>query len=116
MLDMAIYHFDQLRGAIGFEPVEVTAKSGIRMELVCRATPLRRRYSARGRRGAVYTGSWVSQGWQTTWDGDWRIQGSEGELHWADNPSRSCRRACSRPYSCQARGRRRDGLASICCR
>jgi predicted dehydrogenase len=34
---------------------------------------------------AVYSGSWVSQGWQTTWDGDWRIQGSEGEIHWADN-------------------------------
>jgi predicted dehydrogenase len=33
----------------------------------------------------VYTGSWVSRGWQTTWDGDWRIQGSEGEIHWADN-------------------------------
>jgi predicted dehydrogenase len=27
----------------------------------------------------------VSRGWQTSWDGDWRIQGGDGEIHWAEN-------------------------------
>lgn len=86
VLDMAIHHFDQLRGAAGFEPAEVTARSW---------NPSWSWFDGdasvnavfRGASGAVavYTGSWVSQGWETSWDGDWHIQGSEGEIHWAEN-------------------------------
>ncbi|HWJ75423.1 MAG TPA: Gfo/Idh/MocA family oxidoreductase [Kaistia sp.] len=86
VVDMAIHHFDQLRGTAGFEPVEVTARSWNPkwswFDGDASATATFR--SASGA-VAVYSGSWVSQGWQTTWDGDWRIQGTEGEIHWADN-------------------------------
>lgn len=86
VLDMAIHHFDQLRGSLGFEPTEVTATSwNPRWSWfdgdACANAVLR---SATGA-VAVYSGSWVSQGWETTWDGDWHIQGAEGELHWANN-------------------------------
>ncbi|MBB5755174.1 Gfo/Idh/MocA family protein [Prosthecomicrobium pneumaticum] len=86
VVDMAIHHFDQLRGSIGFEPVEVTARSWnpkwswFDGDAAATAT-----FRSASGAVAVYSGSWVSQGWQTTWDGDWRIQGTEGELHWADN-------------------------------
>lgn len=86
ILDMAIHHFDQLRGLVGFEPVEVRAQSWnppwswFAGDAVASAI-----FKSQGGATAVYTGSWVSQGWQTTWDGDWRIQGREGEIHWANN-------------------------------
>jgi predicted dehydrogenase len=86
ILDMAIHHFDQLRGTVGFEPTEVTARSWnpkwswFKGDASATAT-----FRSASGAVAVYSGSWVSQGWQTTWDGDWRIQGSEGELHWSDN-------------------------------
>jgi predicted dehydrogenase len=86
VLDMAIHHFDQLRGTVGFEPVEVTARSwnpkwswfdGDAMASAI--------FRAANGAVATYSGSWVSRGRDTTWDGDWRIEGTEGELHWADN-------------------------------
>jgi predicted dehydrogenase len=86
LTDMAIHHFDQMRGIVGLEPVRISARSwnpnwswfssnavaSVLVEMSNQAT-------------AAYTGSWVSQGWETTWDGDWRIQGTEGEIHWANN-------------------------------
>ena len=86
ILDMAIHHFDQLRGTVGFEPVEVTARSwnpkwswfdGDAMASAI--------FRAESGAVATYAGSWVAQGADTTWDGDWRIEGTEGEIHWADN-------------------------------
>lgn len=86
IVDMAIHHFDQIRGILGLNPVKVTAQSwnpgwswfqgnaaaSVLFEM---------------ENGAIvsYTGSWVSRGWETTWDGDWRIQGDGGEIHWANN-------------------------------
>jgi predicted dehydrogenase len=86
ILDMAIHHFDQLRGSLGFEPIEVTAKSWNPSWSWFDGDPCANAvFRAKDGAVAVYTGSWVSRGWQTTWDGDWRIQGTDGELHWADN-------------------------------
>jgi predicted dehydrogenase len=86
LLDMAIHHFDLLRGIVGFEPSEASASSWNPPWSwfdgdACANAVFR---SADGAT-AVYHGSWVSRGWQTSWDGDWRIQGDEGEIHWAEN-------------------------------
>ncbi len=84
--DMAIHHFDQMRGILGLEPVRITARSwnpkwswfagdavaSVLVEMSNQAM-------------VSYTGSWVSQGWETTWDGDWKIQGEGGEITWANN-------------------------------
>lgn len=86
VLDMAIHHFDLLRGALGFEPATVTARSWnpswswFRGDACANVV-----FEAADGAVAVYGGSWVSRGWETTWDGDWRIQGVDGEIHWADN-------------------------------
>jgi predicted dehydrogenase len=86
ILDMAIHHFDQLRGTVGFEPTEVTARSwNPKWSWFAGDASATATFRSASGAVAVYSGSWVSQGWQTTWDGDWRIQGSEGELHWSDN-------------------------------
>jgi predicted dehydrogenase len=89
VLDMAIHHFDQLRGLVGFEPVEVRAQSWNPPWSWFAGDPVANAvFTAQNGATAVYTGSWVSQGWQTTWDGDWRIQAREGEIHWKDNQIR----------------------------
>lgn len=84
--DMSVHHFDQIRGILGLDPVKITANSWntkwSRFAGNACASVLFEMEN-----GAVvsYTGSWISAGWETTWDGDWRIQGEGGELHWADN-------------------------------
>lgn len=84
--DMAIHHFDQIRGILGLEPVKITAVSWnprwSRFAGNAAATVL---FEMSNGARVSYTGSWVSRGWETTWDGDWRIQGDGGEIHWADN-------------------------------
>ena len=84
--DMAVHHFDQIRGVLGLEPEAVTASSWnppwtwFKGDAAANVV-----FRMRGGARVVYTGSWVSRGWQTTWDGDWHIQGSSGEIHWAEN-------------------------------
>lgn len=86
ILDMAIHHLDQVRGVVGLEPARLRARSWnpswsrfrgnasalIEMETVDGAH-------------VVYTGSWCSNGVETTWDGSWDIQGTRGGIVWANN-------------------------------
>jgi len=86
IVDMAIHHFDFIRGVLGLEPSTVWASSfnpswsrfqGNASAVAKFATP----------EGAtvVYTGSWSSRGPATSWDGDWDIQGTRGALKWSKN-------------------------------
>ncbi|MGA1836619.1 Gfo/Idh/MocA family oxidoreductase [Herbiconiux sp. 11R-BC] len=86
IVDMAIHHFDFVRGVFGLEPVRVRARSfnpswswfaGNASALVEFETA----------DGAVvsWTGSYVSRGPLTTWDGSWDVHGTRGSLHWAAN-------------------------------
>lgn len=86
IVDMAVHHFDQIRGTLGLEPVEVRARSfnppwswfrGDASANVEFAT----------REGAIvsYTGSWVSRIPPSTWDGDWDIHGDRGAIRWSAN-------------------------------
>lgn len=86
ILDMAVHHLDQLRGIVGLEPARLRARSW---------NPSWSRF--RGNASAliemetldgahvVYTGSWCSNGLETTWDGSWDIQGTRGGIVWANN-------------------------------
>lgn len=81
LLDMAIHHFDLARYFTGLDPVDVWCEE----------------YSPAGswNRGAAaavcvfrmsngvrftYRGNWCAEGVQTSWNGDWRIVGTEGTL------------------------------------
>jgi predicted dehydrogenase len=84
--DMAVHHLDQIRGVAGLEPKVLRASSW---------NPSWSRFSGNAcclieietDEGAevVYTGSWVSHGKHTTWDGAWDIQGDRGGLLWSEN-------------------------------
>ncbi len=81
IVDMSIHHFDLIRFMTGLDPVAVYAKE----------------YSPKGSwykgdvaavavfemtRGVVFTyrGSWCSEGFATSWNGNWRIIGDKGTL------------------------------------
>lgn len=84
--DMAIHHFDQIRGILGLEPVSVMATSWNPKWSIFDSNAIANViFEMEGGVMVNYTGSWVSRGWETTWDGDWRIQGDDGEIHWANN-------------------------------
>jgi predicted dehydrogenase len=86
IVDMAIHHFDQIRGILSLDPVSVAAHSWnppwSRFKGNACTNAL---FKMQGGANVIYNGSWVSQGWETTWDGEWRIQGDEGEIIWKDN-------------------------------
>jgi len=84
--DMAIHHFDQIRGILGLNPVSVHAKSwNPKWSRFKGNACVNVTFEMENGTMVVYNGSWVSSGWQTTWDGDWRIQGHDGEIHWSNN-------------------------------
>lgn len=84
--DMSIHHFDQMRGILGLDPVKVLAYSWNPKWTWFKGNPVATVIFEMNN-GAVitYTGSWVSRGWETTWDGEWRIQGDGGEIYWGNN-------------------------------
>ena len=81
--DMAIHHFDLIRGILELEPVRVLATS---------FNPSWSEYAGNAAAtalletedGAVvtYTGSWVPRGRVTGWDGVWEIVGENGSILW----------------------------------
>jgi len=81
LIDMAIHHFDLMRYFIGEDPVEVFAES---------YNPYWSWFSGDACLNVIfkfeddvyvnYSGSWVSKGKQTTWNGDWEIYGEKGTL------------------------------------
>jgi len=81
LIDMAIHHFDLMRYFVGKDPVEVFAES---------YNPYWSWFSGDACLNVIfkfeddihinYSGSWVSEGKQTTWGGDWEIYGEKGTL------------------------------------
>jgi len=86
ILDMAIHTFDQARFIIGADPVSVYCQE---------FNPLGSWY--KGNSSAVcifefsngcifsYNGSWSAEGFNTSWESDWRLQASLGTAKWNGN-------------------------------
>ena len=84
--DMAIHHFDLIRGILGVEPVRVQATS---------YNPSWSEFAGNAATTAVfesengttitYAGSWAPRGGVTGWDGVWEILGEDGAIHWDGN-------------------------------
>ena len=90
LVDMAVHHLDQARGLLAGRPAEVRALSfnpswspfaGNAAALV----------GVVANDGAVvsYSGTWVGRGPETSWDGDWFLQGAKGALAWSGEGVRS---------------------------
>lgn len=86
IVDMAVHHLDQIRGLLGVEPVRLRARSWNPSWSRFRgnASCLIELEADEGAQ-VIYTGSWSSTGTQTTWDGDWDIQGAAGGILWEQN-------------------------------
>ncbi|TFB74999.1 Gfo/Idh/MocA family oxidoreductase [Cryobacterium glaciale] len=86
IVDLAIHHFDYIRGIFGLEPATVRARS---------FNPSWSRFDGNATAfvefetvsGAMisYTGSWDSRRPHTSWDGTWEIHGSHASLLWEYN-------------------------------
>jgi predicted dehydrogenase len=84
--DMSIHHFDQIRHLLGVEPVSVTATSWNPKWSWFKGNAVAQiRFEMSNGAKILYNGNWVSTGSQTTWDGDWNIQGDGGEVFWSNN-------------------------------
>ena len=81
--DMAIHHFDLVRGVLGVEPVRVQATSfnppWSEFGGNAAATVV---FQTDGGIAITYTGSWAPRGRVTGWDGMWEILGESGSIRW----------------------------------
>ena len=83
LVDMAIHQFDAVRYLIDADPVSVScvtwnpAWSWYRGDAAATAE-----FEFEGDVRYIYTGSWCSPGLETSWNGSWRVSGSEGSAQW----------------------------------
>ncbi|ROQ41494.1 putative dehydrogenase [Frondihabitans sp. PhB188] len=88
LLDMAIHPFDSVRYLLGTEPVSVYCES---------YNPSWSWYSGDAAATALfefeggvryeYDGSWCSPGFETSWNGSWRVSGEHGSALWNGDDS-----------------------------
>ncbi|HEY7003726.1 MAG TPA: Gfo/Idh/MocA family oxidoreductase [Gaiellaceae bacterium] len=89
LVDMAVHHLDQARGLLAGEAAEVRALS-FNPSWSPFAGNAAAFVQVVAGEGAVvsYAGTWVGQGPETTWDGDWFLQGENGALRWSGDEVR----------------------------
>lgn len=83
LIDMAIHHFDTMRYLFNSNPLSIYCETWKPKWSWFKGDPCAT-VTIKMENGVylTYVGSWVSLGWETTWDGDWRIECSEGGIHW----------------------------------
>ncbi|NUP74804.1 MAG: Gfo/Idh/MocA family oxidoreductase [Sinomonas sp.] len=83
LLDMAIHQFDMARFLLDADPVSVTSEeynpawSWYAGNAAATAT-----FEFEGGARFVFNGSWCSPGFETSWNGSWRISGEHGTVLW----------------------------------
>lgn len=95
LADMAVHHYDLMRMVIGADPIEISARSwnppGSPYEMDPAATMS---VSFPGGIVVSYRGSWVDQGSQTAWAGEWQMDFELGSVRWTsrgDHPWQTSR-------------------------
>ena len=83
LIDMSIHHFDLLRYILGKEPVSVYAESfNPCWSWFSGDACLNIIFEFQDNIRVNYSGSWVSKGKETPWDGEWEIYGENGTVIW----------------------------------
>jgi len=81
LVDMAIHHFDLMRYILGKDPQSVRGKSWNPPWSWFRGdASVALLFTFQEGLPVVYTGSWCAMGAETSWNGDWRIEGERGVL------------------------------------
>ncbi|WP_428386296.1 Gfo/Idh/MocA family protein [Mucisphaera sp.] len=82
--DMAIHHFDLARKMSGADALTVYAlDDNPRGSWAADGVAAHALFQMAGGVTFVYSGCWSARGRHTSWDGDWRLQGSEGSIEYA---------------------------------
>jgi len=82
LLDMAIHHLDLIRAITGRDIARITAQSFHPSWSWYQHDPgLKMLLELEGGMSVSYSGDWSARGRSTGWNGNWRLQGSEGSLH-----------------------------------
>jgi len=83
LIDMAIHHFDLMRYLFNSDAFSIYCETWRPRWSWFRGDPSAA-ITIKMENGVhlTYIGSWVSLGWETSWYGDWRIECSEGGIHW----------------------------------
>ena len=86
LTDMSIHHFDMMRYLLGQNAKRLYARGMNPSWSWFKGAPVLD-LIIEWENGAVcsYHGSWCSLGKQTTWNGDWRIEGAGGSLNWEND-------------------------------
>ena len=84
--DMSIHHFDLMRAVTGREPVSVYAETWRPEWSWFNSDPCAVAiFQFTGGMKAIYHGSWVARGRETTWNGRWTVECAEAVLHLTDD-------------------------------
>src|SRR3954452_10252842 len=84
LMDMAVHHFDQARALVGGRPVEVRAHSFNPSWSAFEGNASALAEFVTDERAVVsYSGTWAGRGTETSWNGDWYLEGAEGALAWS---------------------------------
>lgn len=83
LVDMAIHQFDAARYLLDSDPVSVYCESSNPQwswyDGDAMATAL---FEFDGGARYIYNGSWCSEGFETSWNGSWRVSGARGTVLW----------------------------------
>ena len=84
-IDMSIHHYDLMRAILGLDPVWTFARAfNPPWSWYDGAASVCQAFGFEGDLVGTYSASWCSQGSETQWNGDWRIECSEGVIIWKD--------------------------------
>jgi predicted dehydrogenase len=81
IVDMSVHHFDLMRAILGQDPVDIFVKSWnppwswFRRDARCAIL-----IGMTGGVNVIYDASWVTRGIETSWDGEWRVEGAAGTV------------------------------------
>ncbi|HLT68443.1 MAG TPA: Gfo/Idh/MocA family oxidoreductase [Microbacterium sp.] len=83
LVDMAIHQFDAARSLIGTAPLAVYCEeANPDWSWYAGAADAHAIFEFSGGARYVFTGSWIARGEETSWNGDWIVDGEHGSVSW----------------------------------
>jgi len=83
LVDMAIHQFDAARSLIGTPPLAVYCEeANPSWSWFAGAADAHAVFEFEGGARYVFTGSWIARGEETSWNGEWLIDGEHGTVRW----------------------------------
>lgn len=83
LVDMAIHQFDAARSLIGTAPLAVYCEeANPSWSWYAGAADAHAVFEFDGGARYVFTGSWIARGEETSWNGDWVVDGEHGTVRW----------------------------------